>query len=192
MFDLSLYVSEQTLRLGLRIALVGAAYLVARYLLKRWAAKYHKAHQLDRDRIRGMVGTVHRVIGLTSIFVLLVVLGVEATDITAFLGTTFTLVGVAFFASWSILSNVTASLVLFLHHRDLHLGDRIRILEGDNTVEGTIVEFGTFALVLRTAEGAKVLYPNNLAIVRPIVRLGGDPTYATTMGVPAVTPHPPS
>ena len=46
-----------------------------------------------------------------------------------FLGSVLTVVGVAFFAQWSLLSNITSSIIIFFNH-PVKLNDSIVILEG--------------------------------------------------------------
>ncbi|MEM1188223.1 MAG: hypothetical protein AAGI72_06840 [Pseudomonadota bacterium] len=67
----------------------------------------------------------------------------EIASLLVFAGTALTLLGVALFASWSLLSNVTAYFVLVLHPT-FSRGTFIRILDADNYAEGYIAELGFF------------------------------------------------
>lgn len=180
--------SDPAVRIGVRIAAVVAVWLVARVAAQAYLRAQGRAKGHHRDHIRGVAGTINRLLLLAALAALILVGGVELADIGALLGGLVALVGVALFAHWSVLSNITASLILYLN-RDIHLGDTVRILDGDNSVEGTIIEFGAFAVVLRRADGAKIVYPNTLAIQRPMVRLGGG-SGTTSLAVPQVQPPP--
>lgn len=79
----------------------------------------------------------------------------------------FTLVGVAFFASWSILSNITSYAILFFYF-PFKLGSHIRIIDGDNSIEGKVDDITLFFIVIKLENGEKVTYPNNLAIQKAI------------------------
>jgi len=92
-------------------------------------------------------------------------------------GTTLTLLGVALFASWSLLSNVTAYFVLMLHPA-FRRGTFIRIIDADNYVEGYVADLNLFSARLITENREVALYPNNLILGRPCLinprdRLGG-------------------
>ena len=59
------------------------------------------------------------------------------------LGSTFAVVGVALFANWSILSNVTASFILYFTF-PYKIGDRIRIHDKDLPVTAVIEDIKGF------------------------------------------------
>lgn len=115
---------------------------------------------------------------LLLLFVLAVavalVWSVDFRGLLVFASSIFAVVGVALFAQWSILSNLTASMVIFFAfpHR---IGDFIRILDGDNSVTGQIAELTLFQVLIRNPEGDLVSYPNNLLLQRPVVKLAARP-----------------
>jgi MscS family membrane protein len=82
----------------------------------------------------------------------------------------FTIAGVALFAQWSILSNITASVLLFFFY-PYKIGSSIKIMDGDNSVEGVIIDITLFAMLIQLADENVVSYPNNLAIQKAIVNL---------------------
>lgn len=82
----------------------------------------------------------------------------------------FTVAGIGLFAAWSILSNITAAVILFFYF-PYKIGSKIRILDGDNTVEGMIYDLTLFTLLIKNEEGKIVTYPNNLVLQKAIVIL---------------------
>ena len=78
------------------------------------------------------------------------------------------LTGVALFASWSILSNVTAFFML-LAHSSYKKGTYIRIFEGDTYIEGIISEINIFNTRLISEHKEDIICPNNLLISRPTI-----------------------
>lgn len=103
--------------------------------------------------------------GFFGALVVAVVWGVNFASVTVFATTTITLLGVALFASWSMISNVTAYFVLLLHPSYAR-GNRLRVLDGDNYVEGAIADLTLFSTKLHTPQGETILYPNNLLLSR--------------------------
>ncbi|MFN8254422.1 MAG: mechanosensitive ion channel [Bacteroidales bacterium] len=81
----------------------------------------------------------------------------------------FTFLGVAFFANWSILSNITASIVLFFNY-PFKIGDIIRIYDDEDSKYGKVIDIGLFNIKLLTDENELIVYPNNIAIQKPIIK----------------------
>ncbi|AUX16934.1 mechanosensitive ion channel domain-containing protein [Flavobacterium columnare] len=91
----------------------------------------------------------------------------EQNEIALFASSILTALGVAFFAQWSLLSNITSSLILFFNH-PLKLGDTIRILDKDFPLEGEIIELTYFFVYLKTADGQTITIPNSLILQKSI------------------------
>jgi len=79
-----------------------------------------------------------------------------------------TVTGVALFASWSLISNITAYFIL-LTNVSYRRGNYLRIIDGDNFVEGFIADIGPFSTRLVTTERETIMYPNNLILTRPVM-----------------------
>lgn len=101
-------------------------------------------------------------------FLLVVVWGIDLSPILIVSTTVITLLGVALFASWSLLSNITAYFVLLIHP-GFARGSFIRVIEADNYVEGSISNLFFFNVELLTQDQEIVLYPNNLMMSRVVV-----------------------
>ncbi len=91
----------------------------------------------------------------------------ERDGFSVALGSTFAVVGVALFANWSILSNVTASFILYFSF-PYKIGDRVRVHDKDLPLTAVIEDIKAFYTVLRTAEGELVTYPNNLLMQKGV------------------------
>jgi small-conductance mechanosensitive channel len=90
----------------------------------------------------------------------------EFASVLVFAGTALTLLGVALFASWSLLSNITAYFILMLHPA-FRRGTFIRILDADNYLEGYVADLNLFSVRLITENREVAIYPNNLILGRP-------------------------
>ena len=80
----------------------------------------------------------------------------------------FAVLGVALFAQWSILSNVTASLIIFFFF-PYRVGDTIRIQDDKEILEGCIQEITLFHLLIKRSEGDIISYPNSLVFQKAII-----------------------
>ncbi|CRZ96774.1 Small-conductance mechanosensitive channel [Vibrio cholerae] len=58
------------------------------------------------------------------------------------------------------------------------IGCWVRIVDGANFIEGKIIDMALLNVELETLEGNRVLYPNNLFIVRPVIVLQKAPEKA--------------
>lgn len=104
----------------------------------------------------------------SALFVLL--LGIGYGDISLFLSSIFAVLGVALFAQWSILSNVSASVLIFFVF-PYRIGDRIRVCEKDEDISGIIVDITMFHVLLRHETGNIISYPNSLMLQKGVVKV---------------------
>ena len=141
--------------------LIETAIAVGTYLLLRSTARSLIRATLVRSVLKSREEKeVGRLINVLLFLVLAVVLaaiwGVEQSEILLFVSSVITVLGVALFAEMSILSNITACLVLFFQH-PVKIGDRIRVFDGDNWVEGELMDLFLQALALGDLAGDAVV-----------------------------------
>ena len=113
-------------------------------------------------------------LGITAIALVAITLiwGVNFRELGLIFSSIFAVIGVALFAQWSILSNVTAGIILFLAF-PFKIGDRIRILdkELETEEEFTIEDIKLYYIYLRNSEGHLITYPNNLMMQKAVTLL---------------------
>ena len=51
------------------------------------------------------------------------------------------------------------------------IGDKIRIIDGENTLEGTILDISMFQVLLEDDDQNMISFPNNLLIQKAFVKL---------------------
>jgi len=103
-----------------------------------------------------------------AIISIVTIWGAEGKQIFVIISSILTIIGVAFFAQWSILSNITAGIILFFSF-PFKIGDRIRILDKDFPIDAKIEDIKSFYTLLKTTEGEEISYPNNLLLQKGIV-----------------------
>ncbi len=108
----------------------------------------------------------------TSLFFVSLILtwGVKTEDLFLTLSSVLTVIGVALFAQWSILSNITSGFIV-LFSFPFKIGDTIKIHDKDFPIEGEIISIHTFYTFLKTSEGELVTYPNSLFLQKGISTL---------------------
>ncbi|MCW4453694.1 mechanosensitive ion channel family protein [Flavobacterium sp. MXW15] len=166
---------------GLSILLILVAAwllrLLARRLLARLGTHYTLPLQLEVAARR----LSNFVIWSTALVMILDRLGVSATVLwTAFTG--FAAVGaVAFFAAWSVLSNIFCTLLIFTT-RPFRIGDQVELLENGEKpgLKGRVIDINLIYTTLQEVggpvEGTLMQIPNSLFFQRPTRRW--RPTHA--------------
>ena len=145
---------------------LGLLFLVLRSVVSEVIRKHSIRNQIAHSR----EVYVRKLVNFGTFALILTLIGgvweISFKGLSVYFASIFTVVGVALFATWSILSNVTASVVLFFFF-PYRIGDKIKVLDGDNSVEGTITDITLFYLKIETENHEIFSYPNNLAIQKP-------------------------
>ncbi len=114
-----------------------------------------------RERIRHIRKVIGGFLNVTFIICLALYWGVRPQNLAIALSSVLAFVGVAMFAQWSMVSSLTAGVIMFFS-APFHVGNRIRIIDKDCPLDATIEHIGAFYTHLRTTEGELVTIPNNL------------------------------
>ena len=93
--------------------------------------------------------------------------GVNQSELAVFIGSVLTVLGIALFAQWSILSNITSGIIIFFSH-SVKLEDTITIVDKDYEIEGRISDIGLFFVVLKTKENEQIDIPNSVFLNKMI------------------------
>ncbi|MDP5032952.1 MAG: mechanosensitive ion channel family protein [Paraglaciecola sp.] len=157
--------SYRTNLLATCLALVGYV-LVTRITLPR-LTKSTDDSGFKSEQVAKAYHMVRLVCATVTIAVVLLIWGIDFSGLLIFSTSIITLLGVALFASWSILSNVTSFFIL-LFHTSFRRGNYIRVIDADNYIEGYIAELGLLNTKLTTSTNEHVVYPNNLLLARPV------------------------
>lgn len=148
--------------------LVVAGYIIIYFITKVFINNTLKQTHLQRGRRKIIVKAVHLFSLITTIILLSAIWGLEQSQIAVFVGSILTALGIAFFAQWSLLSNITSSLLLFFNH-PIEIGSTIKVLDKDFPFEGEVSDLTYFFVQLKTESGAIITIPNSLLFQKPIV-----------------------
>ncbi|MEP3390444.1 MAG: mechanosensitive ion channel family protein [Reichenbachiella sp.] len=156
---------QSSLSVGLLIV-----YSIAKFLTRRYTEKFATSRKFKKGRAADTAKIINSTFTVTCLILLGFIWNITFEGIAIYFASFFTVAGIALFASWSILSNITASAVLFFSfpHR---IGTKIRIIDGDNTIEGVIIDMTLFSFQLEVEKKKTVFYPNNLALQKPIMEI---------------------
>jgi len=151
----------------IEIVLETAAIVIAAFVAGAWVSRMLRRSLIERSRhrripyetvlllTRGATAFVWVGAGILA----LDLWGFSVTGLWAFLVSISTVIGVGFLATWTIISNVTANLLIAIW-RPFHLGDTVEIIP--ENVKGLVVDRNMMFTALRERPGTTLRVPNNL------------------------------
>jgi len=114
-----------------------------------------------------IIKAAHLLFFIVASILLSAIWGLRQNQVTVFVGTILTAFGIAFFAQWSLLSNITSSLLLFFNH-PVKIGDTIKVLDKDFPFEGEVSDLTYFFVHLKTESGEIITIPNSLLFQKSV------------------------
>ncbi len=151
----------------LTLIIVGG-WLITRFFVKRAIKNISIKFGIAVERRRITVKIMNVIFLLLAIIFIVTIWGVDKKELFLFFTSIITVLGIAFFAQWSILSNITSGIIIFFSH-PIKLGDQIRIVDKDFFIEGKLVNITFFFIHLENDEKEKITIPNSLALQKTII-----------------------
>jgi len=148
-------------------AAVIVGYIITYYITKNFVNNSLKHTNIQRGRRKMIVKAVQLLSFLMAIVLVSAIWGLKQNEIAVYVGTILTAIGIAFFAQWSLLSNVTSSLLLFLNH-PVKIGDKIKVLDKDCPFEGEVTDLTYFFIHVKTNEGEITTIPNSVLLQKSV------------------------
>lgn len=151
--------------------------LVLRFVFEKAIRKVGKISDLNRARTLLIIKYVSISITIIGLVALTLIWGVNIKDLGLIFSSVFAVIGVALFAQWSIISNITAGVILFFSF-PYKIGDRIKIMDKDiadkeaNYETYLIEDIRAYHMYLRKDNGELITYPNNLLLQKAVALIG--------------------
>lgn len=136
---------------------------VTRKLIRQYAVLSRKLE----SRTSHVIRVFAILINLTIIISIILIWGVDPHNILIAVSSAFAVIGVAMFAQWSLLSNVTAGILVFFTS-PFRIGDYVRIHDKDTPIEAEVIDILTFHTHFKTIDGEIIVYPNSLLMQKGI------------------------
>ena len=148
-------------------AVIITSFFIVKYVSKKAIMRTIAKVEYHPSRVMIVKKIINILITLIAANMLLIVWGVNQSSLMLFISSFLTVLGVAFFAQWSILSNVTATLILFFNHR-AKIGDTISVAESETLIAGEISDITLFFVIITTTSGEEIMIPSNVFIQKAI------------------------
>jgi len=155
--------TKEVIATGIVIIIIIFLRIVVAKLIRRYA----KLAVIMENRTNLVIKYIHLLINILAVVCLIIIWGVQKKDIFLTLSSITTVVGVAMFAQWSILSNITSGIILFFFF-PFRIGDVIRVHDKDFPIQAEIEDIKAFHVYLVTTDGERITYPNNLLLQKGI------------------------
>ncbi len=155
--------SRELIATGIMMLTLGILRYIVIQLIKKYAIK-SEVLEYRKNLVIKYISVF-----FTSLFFigLIMIWGVKSDDLFVTISSVLTVIGVALFAQWSILSNITSGFIV-LFSFPFKIGDTIKIHDKDFPIEGEIISIHTFYTLVKTLEGELVTYPNSLFLQKGI------------------------
>lgn len=147
--------------------------IILQLILRAAAHKVGKRTGINLTRTKLMFKYINILVLIIAFFLFSIAWGMNLRDLSVIFSSAFAVIGVALFAIWSILSNITSGIILFFSF-PYRIGDKIKIHDKDMPIEAVIEDIRAFHLHLRNDEGELTTYPNNLILQKAVTLLKKD------------------
>lgn len=143
--------------------------LILRFTSTKGIRRVGRISDLNEVRTRLIVKYVNIGFYFLGMAALIFVWGVDFKELGLVFSSVFAVIGVALFAQWSILSNITAGIILFFSF-PFKIGDKIKILDKEIEYDGyyIIEDIKAYHIHLRKDNGELMTYPNNMMLQKAV------------------------
>jgi len=143
--------------------------IILRFITYKMVKKVGSISALNDARTRLVIKYFSFGITALAVVAFTLIWGVNIKELGLILSSIFAVIGVALFAQWSILSNVTAGIILFFSF-PFKIGDRIQIMDKEIDASGTYIieDIKAYHVHLRKENGELLTYPNNLMLQKAV------------------------
>lgn len=139
-------------------------------LLNRLLDEFARSKKVPYMRVLFVRKLINTLMVMLAIIIFCFVLGLGYHQVFIFLSSVLAVVGIALFAQWSILSHLTAGIIIFFAF-PYRVGDRVKVIDPEEDITGEIMEVASFHVLIRRDDGSTVTYPNSALLQRPVIKL---------------------
>jgi len=165
------------LAVGMTVALmivVGIVIFVLNRLLRQWLNYLQVRTHLTDETTLLIARMITGGLWLIAVMLIFNIWGVSLSGLWTLLVSTVTIIGIGFLATWTMISNFTASLFLTLW-RPFRLGQTVEMLP--ENLKGRVTDRSLMFTTLQEESGSTLQIPNNL-FFQKLFRVSGEPASA--------------
>ncbi len=148
-------------------------FFITKLITKRVIGKIGTKYKYQSGRIKITKKIVGGLLLIMLTILLMIIWGVDRSELILFLSTILTILGIAFFAQWSIISNITSTLIIFFNY-PIKIGDSLTIMDKDYQIEGKLSDIGVFFIIIKTKDNKKITIPSNVFMQKMVQKDESD------------------
>ncbi|MER3329727.1 MAG: mechanosensitive ion channel, partial [Candidatus Kapaibacterium sp.] len=145
----------------LETAIAILIFLLIRFVVIRLINRTVTVSLLHKTRAKIIKKLFQTIFTSLLLFIILTIWGVDQSELMVYIVSVLTVIGIALFAQWSHLSNLTSAIIIFFSHH-VRLDDTIIVMDKDYEIEGRVSDVGFFFIWLKTNQGEEIILPNNM------------------------------
>lgn len=152
----------------LQFLLLTASLFFLIHITKKLTRSYIVKNAIEPHRRKLILNLSYFLYYTLALFISLIIFGINFKEVIVFASSILAVLGVGFFAQWSILSNLTASIILFFYH-PMRIGDTIKIIDKDFDLQGVVKNItGFYVLLYMPEEKREITIPNTTILYKGI------------------------
>lgn len=161
-----------------KLQLIETGICIASFIILKFAVKYiiritvNKASFKAKEE-KEILRLINLLLVIITVVIITAIWGVKQGEILLFATSVISVLGIALFAEMSILSNISACLILFFNH-PVKIGDTIKLYYEENIVEGELIDITYFFVYIKMKESQVVSIPNNILLQTPFSIIDKD------------------
>lgn len=159
-------IRDRLFQIGISIILI-LLYFIFRTIIQRLVTRRAHLNAIELSRVLYIKKLINTLLLILILIIIAAIWEISFKGLSLGFASAFTVIGVALFAHWSILSNLTASIILYFFF-PYRIGGRISVIEGSQTITGTIRDITLFYIILKTDQNKEISIPNSLALQKVI------------------------
>ena len=141
--------------------------VVLRFIAVKILLKIQSNYGYSKFRTKPIIKAINIAAVILLSIILFSIWGLNQSQVWSFLTSVLAVIGIALFAQWSLLSNITSAIVLFISH-PLKIGEKIQVLDKDFNVTGTVNDIGLFFVKIKSEDNTITSIPNNVVLQKMI------------------------
>ncbi|TYA74929.1 mechanosensitive ion channel domain-containing protein [Seonamhaeicola marinus] len=145
------------------LAILLITVFVIAIFTKKAIIKFSLIKSIEPNRRKIIIWLAYLFYYFLALLIILLLFGIDTKQFVVFASSVLAVIGIGFFAQWSILSNLSASVILFFFH-PLRIGSKIKILDSEINVTGKVLDITGFYTLLKTEDDKTVAIPNSIII----------------------------
>lgn len=141
--------------------------IIIQLLSKSAISRSLKKFKFTIQRRRIIVKLINFIVLVFGVITIAAIWGIKQSELFIFLSSVVTVIGIAFFAQWSLLSNITSALILFFNH-PIKIGDRIEIHDKEYPIVGVVKDIGYYFVRIENTTNEIITVPNSLFLQKVV------------------------